>query len=43
MPATSADPIDTAAHLWGLRLWFLCALVIVAFAVANYVLNWLVK
>ncbi len=38
-----ADPIDTATHLWGLRLWMLCALVIVAFAVCNWLLNWGIK
>jgi hypothetical protein len=41
MPAaTSADPLDSAVMLWGLRLWLLCALLIVSFAVINYLLNW---
>ena len=43
MPATTADPIDSATMLWGLRLWFLCALIIVAFGVANYLLNWFAR
>jgi hypothetical protein len=34
------DPPDLLLLLWGLRLWILAALAIVAFAVANYLLNW---
>jgi len=26
--------------LWGLRLWIVAALVIIGFAVVNYLLNW---
>jgi hypothetical protein len=37
------DPPDFAFQLWGLRLWILVALVIVATALGNYLANWLVK
>ena len=43
MPRSTSDPLDAAALLWGLRLWFVCALVIVACAVANYLLNWFAR
>jgi hypothetical protein len=36
------QPEDTPTsriHLWGLRLWVLCAIVIVAAGVANYLLS----
>ncbi len=29
-------------YLFSLRLWVLCALIIVAFGVSNYLLNWIV-
>jgi hypothetical protein len=43
MPANTVDPIDSATLLWGLRLWFLCALIIVMFGLASYLLNWYVR
>jgi hypothetical protein len=33
------DPIDNAVHLWVLRLWIVCALLCLGYAVANYLLN----
>jgi hypothetical protein len=36
------DPIDAANHLWALRLWIVCALIIISYAVVNYLLNWFV-
>ena len=36
------DPPESRLLLWGLRLWILAALVIVAFALANYILNHLI-
>jgi hypothetical protein len=33
------DPIDIANHVWTLRLWIVCALVIVSYAVVNFLLN----
>ena len=39
---SNVDPIDAANHLWALRLWFICALTIVSFTLANFLLNhWL--
>ena len=38
-PASHIDPIDAANHVWTLRLWIVCALVIVSYAVVNYLLN----
>ena len=42
-PAPPPEPPESAALLWGLRLWILAALGIIAFAVANYLLNWAVR
>ena len=36
-------PPDFPLLLWGLRLWILAALGIIAVAVANYLLNWIVR
>ena len=41
-PNSSKDPPEMPLLLWGLRLWILAALVIVAYALANYGLNWAV-
>jgi hypothetical protein len=38
-PTPNVDPIDGTNHLWALRLWILCALLIVAYALTNYFLN----
>jgi hypothetical protein len=35
-------PSDSRIYLFSLRLWIFCALVIVAYGLANYVLNWYV-
>jgi len=43
LPAEKDDPIDSAMHLWVLRLWVLCALVIVSYAICNYLAHWLAK
>jgi hypothetical protein len=37
------DPIDHSMHLWVLRLWIVCALVIVAYAICNYLANWFAR
>jgi hypothetical protein len=42
-PNPSKDPPEMPVMLWGLRLWILAALVIIAFALANYFLNWWVR
>ena len=39
----SNGPPDFPLLLWGLRLWILAALGIIAVAVANYLLNWIVR
>ncbi|MFL5340214.1 MAG: hypothetical protein ACJ8F7_08675 [Gemmataceae bacterium] len=41
-PQSNVDPIDAANHLWALRLWLVCALAIVSFTLASFLLNhWL--
>jgi len=41
-PEPGEDPVASSIHMWGLRLWIVCALLIVGYAVANYLLNhWL--
>jgi hypothetical protein len=42
-PVPTSDPPDLRIQLWGLRLWILAALGIVAFALANYLLNWILR
>jgi hypothetical protein len=37
------DPINASMHLWVLRLWIVCALVIIAYAICNYLAHWLAK
>lgn len=37
------DPVSSSVHMWGLRLWIACAILIVVYAVTNYFLNWLTK
>lgn len=39
---TSTDGTDNPMNLVGLRLWVLCALIIIAAGVSNYLLNWIV-
>lgn len=38
----SEEALDNPMNLIGLRLWVLCAMIIVAFGVTNYVLNWVI-
>ena len=42
-PTPSGEPPQSTLLLWGLRLWILAALVIIAFAVVSYLLNWAVR
>lgn len=42
-PPLHEDPVASSVHMWGLRLWVVCAILIVAFALLNYFLNWLTK
>jgi hypothetical protein len=37
------DPITLSMHVWVLRLWVVCALVIIAYAVCNYLASWWAK
>jgi hypothetical protein len=37
------DPINMSMHVWVLRLWVLCALVIIAYAICNYLASWWAK
>lgn len=41
-PAEPEETPTSVVHLWALRLWILCALVIVGAGVANYLLNLIV-
>ena len=41
-PQQPEETPTSRVHLWGLRLWVLCAIVIVAAGVANYLLSLLV-
>jgi hypothetical protein len=43
LPLDKEDPIDSSMHLWVLRLWVVCALVIIGYAVCNYFANWWAK
>jgi hypothetical protein len=40
LPADEKDPINLSMHVWVLRLWMLCALVIIAYAICNYLASW---
>lgn len=42
-PPSNDDPVASSLHMWGLRLWIVCALLIVGYAVTNYFLNLLTK
>jgi hypothetical protein len=42
-PSESDNTSTSTLHLWGLRLWMACAIIIVAAGVANYVLNIFVR
>ena len=37
------DPINLSMHVWVLRLWVLCALIIIAYSVCNYLASWWAK
>jgi hypothetical protein len=39
-PSDEKDPINLSMHVWVLRLWMLCALVIIAYAICNYLASW---
>ncbi len=39
-PQEQEKPSDSRVYLFSLRLWIFCALLIVAYGLANYALNW---
>ena len=42
VPQEPEKPSDSRIYLFSLRLWIFCALLIVAYGLANYALNWYV-
>ena len=40
---SESDPINLSMHVWVLRLWVLCALIIIAYSVCNYLASWWAK